>query len=680
MRRLPTLLCTLLLAFQFGGAVQSSPIELSDLSRLRLIESVDVASDGSAAVCEVRESHRGPSGTTSFVRRLWLVDLLHDDRDPIPLTSGLRDDRQPVFSPDSKRIAFYRLDADGLHQPCVIRLEGGEPFRLQNPDHGVDLDVPPAWSPDGTSLLVTGWVEPDARGMSDGRSPRRRGLWLLDASGVERESPGPLLGFPDCGEGVFAGDGRTIYCTVVLPEEPEPGQSHRTAIGRIGVSVGVCGTESDLPVRGVVTVNNQIITFEDADFDLDSPRISPSGEVVAVLGRSRRSPFFDPVRLGLLETDAVDGQSPEWLTGSSGFDRSIENFQWRTGQDSILLTAMDDGGIDLLTISQTLLSQPRVLATHEGDLPTGITSFSSGGGAVYMARTSVDAPSGLWELDAGGQKQCWDPNPWVRDRTLSVPEADWVTPRGEDPIPYWLSSPPDRRDDQDIPIVLWLGSGPGSMIGPGVRSDWFSTQLLAANGFAVLQVNPRGSGGYGRDSLRRIYRDFVRGPSRDVLAVLQHVRQQDQRMGSGGRGLIASSIGAMIGAWTIVADQQFDAAIFEDGVFSVPIHIAEHPDWMSMLDLLGGVPQDPGVVSVVRDIDLAGHVDRIKTPVLLMTGSTGGHASVLATKYLHRMLTLGFKAVDLVEYRMRSGGLTLKEELDRHGRMLQYLQDHVQGP
>ena len=54
MRRLPTLLCTLLLAFQFGGAVQSSPIELSDLSRLRLIESVDVASDGSAAVCEVR--------------------------------------------------------------------------------------------------------------------------------------------------------------------------------------------------------------------------------------------------------------------------------------------------------------------------------------------------------------------------------------------------------------------------------------------------------------------------------------------------------------------------------------------------------------------------------------------------------------------------------------------------
>jgi len=694
MRRLPAFLVPLIACASWCSAPASgqpvpatAAIDIADLDQFRRIDFVNVSRDGAWVACSVHQGTRDGQ-----LRRLWLVDLLHLDRDPVPLTTGPRDDQQPVFAPDSRRVGFYRLDDRGLHQACVIPVGGGEPIVLATLPSGVDPSSPPAWSPDGSMLLVTGWIEPDVEPgpvverigdapMFVHPSSPRRGLWILDASGVNQEPMGPLLGFPDCGDGVFAEDGRTIYCTVVLQEEPEPGLPRRTAIGRIGVS-------DKVPVMGVdeaaadaanyrISVNNQVIAFEDSEFDLSQPRLSDSGQAIAFLGRARRATFFEPVRLGLSELTPAATTSPNWLTGSGGFDRSVEAFQWRSGKDSLLLTALDDGGMDLLTITRTLLSQPRVLVSHEDDLPIGITSFSSGGGVVAMARTAVDAPSELWVLDARGERLAWNANQWVQSRSLSIPQAGWVTPRGEDPIPYWLYLPPAAEESDDLPIITWMGAGPGSMLGPGIQSDWYPTQLLASNGYAVLQVNPRGSSGYGKEIVRRAYRDFVRGPSRDVMAVLHQVRKQDQRVGRGGQGLIGSSIGAMIGAWMLVADQEFDVAIFEDGVFNITTHLAEHPDWSNMIELLGGLPQDPGVLSIIRDIDLAAHVDRIRTPIMLMTGSTDGPASRFDSQFMYRLMSLGFRDVELVSYPEGPSGW---QQRDRYERILSYLERHLSTP
>ena len=186
------------------------------------------------------------------------------DAEPVRLTTGDRDDRHPVFAPDSRTIAFYRLDDRGLHQAHVIPVGGGEAFGLAALPSGVDASVPPVWSPDGRTLLVTGWIEDGAVGepvverigdapMFSKWSSARRGLWLLDASGGRPDPIGPLGDFADCSEGVFADGGRTVYCTVVLPGEAEPGRALRTAVARFGIGdpdSGMPACRRLPPVRG----------------------------------------------------------------------------------------------------------------------------------------------------------------------------------------------------------------------------------------------------------------------------------------------------------------------------------------------------------------------------------------------------------------------------------------------
>ena len=661
-------------------------ISLDDVSRLQHIDSIGVSPDGGMVVCSVADACGGAGSSHASHRRLWLASLVGTGAPAIQLTTGARDDRQPVFSPDSKVVAFHRLDGEGRHQVHVIRVAGGEASALASLPSGVDAAAPPVWSPDGRRILVTGWISPDgvaAATVDEPRSvaspSRRRGLWVLDATGVQRESYGPLIGFRDCSEGVFAADGRTVYCTVVLSEEPEPGRTRRTAIGRIGLG-GMMSTESAVEGSQAVLVQNQVVAFEDPDYDLSCPRISPSGDVVSVLGRSRRSPFFEPLRLGMFEVGKAVASSPAWLTGEGGFDHEVLSYQWRSGQDALLLNALDDGGVDLLTISRTLLSQPRVLVEHQDDLPVGISAFGSGGGVIAMVRCAVDSPSELWVLDARGLQRIWNPNQWLEGLDVSVPETGWVTPRGEEPIPYWLYLPEGVGSDSRLPVVMWLGTGPGSMLGPGVFKDWFPTQLLAASGYAVLQVNPRGSAGYGQDMRRRIYRDFIRGPSRDVFAVLQHVRQQDQRLGSGGEAILAQGFAGLLATWMIAAMPDIDAAVIEDGVFSVSTAYAEHDDWAVLRELLGGIPQDPAVLSITREIDPASHVDRIEASVLLVTGSTGGFVTTYGTNLMYRMLSLGYKNVQHRADPVDGNAVACQGQKDRFRRMLEFLSQQVERP
>ncbi|MBL8768376.1 MAG: PD40 domain-containing protein, partial [Planctomycetes bacterium] len=87
---------------------------------------------------------------------LWCIDTRTGAQRP--LTSGPRHDAMPRWSPDGTRIAYVSLD-DGSPQIWVRWLDRGETARVTNID---EAPQSMAWSPDGSSLAFTAFVESDA--------------------------------------------------------------------------------------------------------------------------------------------------------------------------------------------------------------------------------------------------------------------------------------------------------------------------------------------------------------------------------------------------------------------------------------------------------------------------------------------------------------------------------------
>jgi dipeptidyl aminopeptidase/acylaminoacyl peptidase len=103
--------------------------------------------------------------------------------------------------------------------------------------------------------------------------------------------------------------------------------------------------------------------------------------------------------------------------------------------------------------------------------------------------------------------------------------------------------PAARNPEERWPLVLLVHGGPSSNFSSSYTWDTAWAQLLAAHGYAVLMVNPRGSNGYTEASLQANRADWGGGDYRDLMAVLDSViaagEIDPQRVGIGGWSLAA---------------------------------------------------------------------------------------------------------------------------------------------
>ena len=677
------------LATAMSAHVASSvPLVPDDLVNLRTIEEITVSPSGSHAVCVVSGVERSvASRDWSDASHLVLIDLIREDRPPMSLTAGMRHDCGASFSPDGERIAFLRATVEHGLQVHVQAIAGGEPRHLSLVPGGVSADDGVSWSPDGRWLAVTGRRASSARVMDPAISVEERlaahvaagdpiierpddgsgfagdaaigtAIYLIDSE--DGLAPARRVGPLSTRQAIFEPDGRGLLCAWMQPGESAPGERNRSVIARLMFEGG------DEPE----------ILLSEPGWDLLSPRVSPDGTAVAIRGRSRNG-MLEPERLGV----AAQSNQPyrlHWLTGDDVMDHGVIDFQWRWATNRLLLTAPSEGGITLFTFSRTLLTAPRVLVESAFDLPVGVGAFGSGGGVVAYVKTSVDAPSELWLLDASGDRRRWNPNTWLSERTLSLPEAGWAMPKGEQPVPWWLYMPQDRADDDDVPLIVLFPPGPGSMWGPGVLECWFRSQWLVGQGWAVMYANLRGSAGDGRAERRRAFRDPTRGPSRDMLWCIESVQQSHPDVGRTRRAMIASSVGTLAGAWSAAANS-FDGVIFEDGVFHVPVNLARREDWSALIDLFGGPPQDSVAHRAMMESDLLQHIDRIDSPMLLITMGLDPVSDVESDLF-YRLLAMSHKPVERIRYLHQEGGPSVSQRLDVANRIMVFLRARLQTP
>jgi dipeptidyl aminopeptidase/acylaminoacyl peptidase len=135
------------------------------------------------------------------------------------------------------------------------------------------------------------------------------------------------------------------------------------------------------------------------------------------------------------------------------------------------------------------------------DTVNRITSISDDGKRIIAHSSSDRDPGGYWLIDRTSAKPrlvaLGSINPKIDPKAMAPMEPIKFRARDGLEIAGYLTRPPARN--KPLPLIIHPHGGPY-----GIRDEWGfdpEVQFMVALGYAVLQVNYRGSGGYGRKFL-----------------------------------------------------------------------------------------------------------------------------------------------------------------------------------
>ncbi len=186
--------------------------------------------------------------------------------------------------------------------------------------------------------------------------------------------------------------------------------------------------------------------------------------------------------------------------------------QWAFGQSTYAF--LDDGRIALKVErhdgDRLVLISPAD-SSQEIDLPyTAMGGISAGGNTVYMTAAGPTEPAAVVQVDAdSGEVSVLKRSAEVQLEPGYVSSAQSVSyPTGDGELSHALYYPPANAGYQapygeKPPLIVLSHGGP-----TGATSSAFSmdTQFWTSRGFAIVDVNYRGSTGYGR-----AYREALKG-------------------------------------------------------------------------------------------------------------------------------------------------------------------------
>jgi len=181
------------------------------------------------------------------------------------------------------------------------------------------------------------------------------------------------------------------------------------------------------------------------------------------------------------------------------FDR-LDAFAIRTNQGRPSVVLLDKSAPEA-TLLITLMKQ------FPGESIVFTSATTDGKKAVFLAHADAD-PGAFYLYDADKKKASllFNSQPWFKPEQLASMEPVTLKARDGLDLHGFLTRPQGKETAKNLPTVVLVHGGPY-----GIRDRWAfdsEVQLLASRGYAVMQVNFRGSGGYGLDFEKAGYREW----------------------------------------------------------------------------------------------------------------------------------------------------------------------------
>ena len=608
---------------------------------------------------------------TGYETSIWIVSIAGGEA-PARLTNG-RHDGQPRWSPDGKSIAFIRggeKDEAGKPKPAqiaLLSLAGGEARIITDLPKGAGGAT---WSPDGKRIAFMSDTTPEdidkaARKKSDTKAgsikpeeeresdvhiisraiyrsndegyldaKRHDHVWVLNVPAASDENPKPVQltsGDYDEEEIQWAKDGSRIYFLTSHVDEPY----YETPTTEIYSVASAGGTPAKL-----ATIPMGIGHFT----------ISPDGRRAAFHG-SVTQPVRSHSQSDLWVMDLSANVQPRNLTADYDYDMGDgvfgDNAAPRGGNGSTLHWSPDGRWLYDKVNRQGRTPIVRVDAqsgavselTHGDQAVMDYSITPDAHGIVALISTPVMIGDLFTIAADGAQTRLTDANHklWAQLNLTAPDEINYKAFDGKN-IQGWIQKPPDFDPHKKYPMILNIHGGPHAAYGWVFDHEF---QWMAAKGYVVLYVNPRGSTGYGEDFANIIQYHYPGDDYRDLMSGVDEVLKRGY-VDAKKLAVTGGSGGGVLTDWTVTHTDRFAAAASQRDIsnwaswwYTADFTLFQ-PNWFKAPPFED--PQDYTNRSAIT------FVKNIHTPILFVLGETdyrtpqdsGGEQLFRALKYLKR--------------------------------------------
>ena len=525
-------------------------VEIRDLGEIKIISSPRISPDGSRIVF-VHSQMDFEEDT--YVNNLWMVDA-HKGK-PYQFTSGRGKDKNPSWSPDGKHIMFTSTppadnDEKKKTQIYIIPVDGGEARQLTEMEEGAES---PEWGPKGKNILFISGVERTDRGESDVRvidrlsykfngrgffENIRKHLFTVKATGGKPKQI--TEGEFDVSNPKWTRNGKSIIFSSNL--EPDADILRRSYLYKVDAKGGDPEqlTDTLMSISGIApNPKGKEIAFTGHDYRNGSG----SNSEVWIYKDGEANPIttdFDQDLGTKLSCDirvSSPSTNPSWSGDYLYFTSTY------TGVAGLYRIHKDGGDVEKLI----------------GEADHSVETFNiTGDSVIAYATLSTTEPIELWVMKKDKTKQLTDLNKSYKKKTQVMPHERFAfkSNAGHE-VEGWLMKPPGFDESKKYPLILHIHGGPRGAYG---NSFFHEFQVLAAQGWAVMYINPWGSGGYYEEFQAALPGNYFEQDYDDLMKSVDIILEKNKWVDKDKLGVTGGSYGGVMTNWIITHTDRFAAA------------------------------------------------------------------------------------------------------------------------